>query len=240
MSYAQMKAFHAVVEEGSVMGAAARLSLTQPVVSQHVKKLETESGKQLPRRLGHRFELTDDGRALYSIVERFRRSEPAVRIELVMGNAASTRVDLIELRTDVAVLAGAPGNDRVHRRVASRRSLVALLPLGHPLAVKKRQSLKQLAQQPLVFREQASSTQDKVLRGFADRGIEAAPEFVLGSREAVGRGLGVGFAYGGELGAVRDVAAVPVDGFKDANVDEVICVREQPANPLVSRLLDCV
>ena len=54
------------------------------------------------------------------IVERFRRSEPAVRIDLVMGNAASTWADLIELRTDVAVLAGAPGNDRVYRRVASQ------------------------------------------------------------------------------------------------------------------------
>ncbi len=159
MSYAQMKAFHAVVEEGSVTGAAARLSLTQPAVSQHLKKLETESGKQLLRRLGHRFELTDGGRALYSIVERmvraerdaaailrpgpggsrgsltigadgpptaldiverFRRSEPPLRIDLVMGNAASTWADLIELRTDVAVLAGAPGNDRVYRRVASQ------------------------------------------------------------------------------------------------------------------------
>lgn len=283
MSYAQMKAFHAVVEEGSVQGAAARLRLTQPAISQHLRKLEQDSGKALLRRSGHRFKPTDEGDILYAIVdrmvraerdaeailrpgagasrgtirigadgphtalllvERFRAREPSVRVELQMGNAEETWRDLLDLRTDVAVLAGAPESDRVQRLAARRQSLVALFPAAHPLAEHRKVTLEHLVDEPLIFREQGSSTQARLLRGIEERGIDVAPALVLGSREAVvlavSRGMGIGFAYDGELGPASGIAAVPVEGFTDANTDEVVCVREQRDNPLVATFLDNV
>ena len=282
MSFAQMKAFHAVVEEGSVQGAAAKLRLTQPAISQHLKNLETESGKVFFRRLGHRFELTDAGEALYALVERmvraerdvadmlrpgergglgtlrigadgphtalllverFRERAPEVRTELQMGNAAATWRDLLDLKTDVAVLAGAPESDRVLRRPARRRSLVALFAAGHALARRRKVALEQLALEPLIFREQGSSTREKLLAGLAERRIEVEPALVLGSREAVvlavSRGMGVGFAYDGEVAGDAGVAQVPIDGFSNVNLDEVVCIREQGANRLVTRFLEC-
>ena len=44
MTYAQLKAFHAVAQQGGFSKAAIGLSLTQPAISDHVRKLEEAHG----------------------------------------------------------------------------------------------------------------------------------------------------------------------------------------------------
>ncbi|MDJ0356180.1 LysR substrate-binding domain-containing protein [Paenarthrobacter sp. PH39-S1] len=61
---AQLRSFLAVAETGSFTRAAERLHLSQPTVSQHVKKLETESGRQLVARDTREVRLTDNGDAM--------------------------------------------------------------------------------------------------------------------------------------------------------------------------------
>lgn len=70
MRYAQLKAFHAVALDGSFSRAAARLNLTQPAISDHVKKLEETHGVQLFQRGPRAITLTDMGRKLFAITER--------------------------------------------------------------------------------------------------------------------------------------------------------------------------
>lgn len=70
MRHAQLKAFHAVAVHGSFSRAAERLSLTQPAVSDHVKKLEATYGVQLFTRSAQGVNLTNMGRKLFAIAER--------------------------------------------------------------------------------------------------------------------------------------------------------------------------
>lgn len=70
MRYAQLKAFHAVALDGSFSRAAARLHLTQPAISDHVKKLEETHGVQLFQRGARSITLTEMGRKLFAITER--------------------------------------------------------------------------------------------------------------------------------------------------------------------------
>ena len=42
MQYAQLRAFHAVAEYGGFSKAAQALSLTQPAISDHVRRLEQD------------------------------------------------------------------------------------------------------------------------------------------------------------------------------------------------------
>jgi len=70
MRHAQLKAFHAVARHGGFSRAADRLALTQPAVSDHVRKLEEAYGVQLFHRSTRGVELTDLGRKLYAIAER--------------------------------------------------------------------------------------------------------------------------------------------------------------------------
>jgi DNA-binding transcriptional LysR family regulator len=74
--------FAAVVEAGSLTGAAKRLGLTKTVVSSHLKKLEEELGVTLIGRTTRRMRLTDIGRELHE-----RTQGPLV--ELMAGAAAA-------------------------------------------------------------------------------------------------------------------------------------------------------
>lgn len=74
-------AFASVAREGSVSRAAEILNLTQPAVSQQIKRLGQDTGTALFRRTGNGLELTDDGAALLekaqtvlTAMEEFHRS----------------------------------------------------------------------------------------------------------------------------------------------------------------------
>lgn len=70
MRHAQLKAFHAVAVHGGFSRAAERLGLTQPAVSDHVRKLEETYGVQLFNRSAQGVNLTEMGRKLFAVAER--------------------------------------------------------------------------------------------------------------------------------------------------------------------------
>ena len=75
MRHAQLKAFHAVAVHGGFSRAAEALGLTQPAVSDHVRKLEESYGVQLFTRAPAGVSLTDMGRKLFAIAERLFEAE---------------------------------------------------------------------------------------------------------------------------------------------------------------------
>jgi DNA-binding transcriptional LysR family regulator len=64
MNFAQLKAFQAVANNGSITRAAQLLHVSQPAVSKHLKKLEGEYGVKLFERNAGAAELTDAGSSL--------------------------------------------------------------------------------------------------------------------------------------------------------------------------------
>lgn len=75
MRHAQLKAFHAVAAHGGFSRAAERLALTQPAISDHVRKLEEAYGVQLFNRAPRGVTLTEMGRKLFAIAERLFEAE---------------------------------------------------------------------------------------------------------------------------------------------------------------------
>lgn len=65
MEIRQLRYFVAVVEEGTVTGAARRLNMTQPPLTAQLHNLENELGCQLFAHEGRRLHLTEAGRVLY-------------------------------------------------------------------------------------------------------------------------------------------------------------------------------
>ncbi|WP_106478256.1 LysR family transcriptional regulator [Phytohalomonas tamaricis] len=64
------RTFITLVETGSFTHTARKLDMTQPGVSQHIRKLEQYLGKTLLRRHGRRFTLTEAGRRAYDYAIR--------------------------------------------------------------------------------------------------------------------------------------------------------------------------
>lgn len=73
VSLDRYRIFHAVAVAGSVTGAAEQLYLSQPAVSQAIKKLERETGVRLFWRTARGMQLTPEGQVLFShLGEAFR------------------------------------------------------------------------------------------------------------------------------------------------------------------------
>ncbi len=70
MDIKQLKYFLTVAEERQITGAAKRLHMAQPPLSQQLKSLETELGMKLVERDRHGIRLTDEGRLLHNRAEQ--------------------------------------------------------------------------------------------------------------------------------------------------------------------------
>jgi aminoethylphosphonate catabolism LysR family transcriptional regulator len=75
MQYAQLRAFHAVVEYSGFSKAANALGLTQPSVSDHVRRLEQTYGVTLFVRNGRLVEPTELGRRLSLVTQQMLNCE---------------------------------------------------------------------------------------------------------------------------------------------------------------------
>jgi aminoethylphosphonate catabolism LysR family transcriptional regulator len=101
MRHAQIKAFLAVARSASFSRAAEHLGLTQPAVSDHVRKLEQQYGVELFRRAPEGASLTAIGRKLFAIAERQFEAEGQA-IEL-LSRARSLAEGQLTLGADAAI-----------------------------------------------------------------------------------------------------------------------------------------
>ncbi|MBB2200579.1 LysR substrate-binding domain-containing protein [Gluconacetobacter tumulisoli] len=87
MQYVQLRAFHAVAEHGGFSRAAEALGLTQPAISDQVRRLEQEFGVALFHRKGRMVEPTDLGRRLLSTTRQLFACEQNARTLLSSAGA---------------------------------------------------------------------------------------------------------------------------------------------------------
>jgi DNA-binding transcriptional LysR family regulator len=106
MNLQQLRIFCRVVEEGSFRGAAERLYLSQPAISQQIAALERNYSVRLFDRQGRSFSLTPEGRALFALAvevlekadaipQRFREMRTLQQGSLSFGVAAFSASTLL-------------------------------------------------------------------------------------------------------------------------------------------------
>lgn len=98
MSFAQLRAFHAVASEGGFTRGAARLGVSQPAVTVQVKALEQAYGVELFHRGGQKVALTDFGRLVWRHSRRlFAQLDD---LEELLAAAGSLQIGKVELGAD--------------------------------------------------------------------------------------------------------------------------------------------
>ena len=101
MRYAQIKAFHHVALRGGFSRAAEALRLTQPALSEQVRKLEAEYDVVLFNRRKKQVTLTEAGRQLLEVTRRFFEAES--QIEDVLGQARASAGGRLRIVADSPV-----------------------------------------------------------------------------------------------------------------------------------------
>ncbi|MDE2446007.1 MAG: LysR family transcriptional regulator [Alphaproteobacteria bacterium] len=101
MTSAQLKAFYAVARFGSFTIAAARMGLSQPAVSDHIKKLEEAYGVALFTRVAKGAKLTELGTKLFAIAER--QAETELEAITLLSQARKLEEGALTIGADAAV-----------------------------------------------------------------------------------------------------------------------------------------
>ena len=174
---------------------------------------------------GGHLELTVVSTAKYfapQILSAFSKAQSGVTVKLSVNNREQVIQQLLENRVDLAIMGRPPrGLDAVASAFA-RHPHGIIAPPDHPMAKKKRISLKVLAGENFLIREPGSGTRTSMERVFAERGVKPASSMELASNETIKQGVmaGLGLSYlslhtvGLELAAGKlvrlDVVGTPV------------------------------
>lgn len=282
MRYVQLRAFHFVAICGGFSRAAEELFLTQPAISDQVRKLEEEydillfnrhkkqvtltpTGEKLleiTRRLfdneaqarellsesratrsGHLHIVADSAQHVLKILAAFRSKYPGVSVTISSGNTESVIESLFSYSADIGVLGDLPTTRDFETISLNATPISAFVAADDPLAGRATLGFADLADLPLVMREDGSKTRKKFEEAAAANGFFFTPAIIAEGREAVreivASGAGVGFVSVAEFGADPRLVRIPLAEEDQMIMEEtLICLRERRGGKLVSAFLD--
>jgi len=172
----------------------------------------------------------------------FHRRYPGVRLSLSIGNSDEVLHQLLDHRSDVAIIADLPEDPRMFARPLRRDHLIAFVERTHPWAERGAIGLAELAGQRVILREIGSTTRRAFEAALARAAIPFGDVLEIGSREgvreAVAAGLGVGIVSAFEFGHDERLCALAIDGMDIAMMEYVACLADRRDLRIVSAFLE--
>jgi aminoethylphosphonate catabolism LysR family transcriptional regulator len=219
----------------------ALMDVTRRLFSQEEEARELlDAARELRR--GHLRVGADAPIHVIALLAAFRQRYPGVHVSLAIGNSDEVLHGLLELRSDLAVLAEVPDDPRFHAIPAVRHRLVAFVPKRHPWARRKGIRLADLDRQPMVLREPGSITRRTFEAAAAAAAVSPQVAMQIESREAVreavAAGLGVGVVSAAEFGHDARLRALPITDAVLENTEYLVCLRERRKLRLVRAVLE--
>ncbi len=164
---------------------------------------------------------------------------PDIDISLEVLNRDGVVQRLRENLDDLYIMSMPPGDIDLDDQVFLPNPLLLIAPLGHPLAGKKKLTLKQLGGQRVILREPGSGTRMAVDAHFRKARFAPPQKLELGSNEAIKQavagGLGIAVLSRHALHErleEDDVAVLDVDGFPLASQWHVVYPKGKQLSPI--------
>ena len=178
------------------------------------------------------------------MLARFNRRFPGIKVSVRVGNSEDVLSSLVDYQTDVAVLAQFTEDRRFHWVPYSRHPIVVFVHEGHRFAARKRISIADLEGEPMILREEGSTTRKAFDDALKQAGVSPRVVMEIGSREAIREAviMGVGIGVVSEIEfipdpALRTVAVSDAQMFTHAHV---VCLEERREARLVKAFLEIV
>ena len=134
-----------------------------------------------------------------ALIGAFQQRFPNIQVQVHYAVFSDIIDAVLERRVDVGILPNLPKDGRFHSQVCLSQDVVALVPLGHPLAASKQINVAELMGERLIFQKKGSVTQKMVDAAFKKAELTPRASLVLETGgevyEAVSNGLGVGFMW---------------------------------------------
>ncbi|HUZ63764.1 MAG TPA: LysR substrate-binding domain-containing protein [Acetobacteraceae bacterium] len=171
----------------------------------------------------------------------FKESYPEIEVTVSIGNSQQMRDELLEYRTDVAVLAHTQDDPRFFFLPYSRHPVVAMVNRDHPWSKRRSVHIEEFDGQRVVLREVGSTTRLAFEHALAAANIKPRVAMEIGSREAcrhaVIRGIGVGIVSEVEFVPHKLINPLPISNAEIFTYAHVACLAERRESRLVSAFI---
>ncbi|MBT3888387.1 MAG: LysR family transcriptional regulator [Nitrosomonadaceae bacterium] len=125
----------------------------------------------------------------------FCQQYPEIEVSLEVSNRKHILDRLANNMDDLYILDLPPKSEEIIVQSFLQNPLVVLASVNHPLAKKKKITLKRIAEEPFIFRENGSGTRIETESFFTKQNLKLKTKMTLGSNEAIKQamlgGLGV-------------------------------------------------
>lgn len=179
------------------------------------------------------------------ILDSFRNVNPDIAIRLDSGNSDNMVKTLISMDNDVVIVANQKASRKLYSFPLIKEDLVLITANSHPLSRMKSVSLNEIAEYPLVIREEGSSTRNTVLSALDSLNIKPVDlidmkntEFI---KEWISRGTGVSILIRRAVlkNDRKHLKVVPIKEGLSLEVS-VLCLKARRYDKPISRFFDHV
>jgi len=174
----------------------------------------------------------------------FNARYPGLYVSVTVGNSRQTVADLLDYRTDIAVLAHVDPDPRLVAIPYSRHRVVVMCPFAHAFARRRGLRIRDMHGQRLIVREAGSTTRRAFDQAMRDAGVEAHVVMEIGSREsireAVAKGIGLGVVSEAEYVPDPRLRALPVSDAEIFTYAHVVHLGERQNARMVRAFLGVV
>ncbi|CAN5527497.1 LysR substrate-binding domain-containing protein [soil metagenome] len=171
----------------------------------------------------------------------FNARHPGLYVSVTVGNSRQTLADLLDYRTDVAVLAHVDPDPRLVAIPYRRHRVVAFCPADHAYARRRSIRLRDLEGQPMIVREAGSTTRRAFEQALDRANVRPRIVMEIGSREsireAVAKGIGLGVVSEAEFIPDPRIRALPVTDAEIYTYAHVVSLKERQNARLVRAFL---
>lgn len=182
----------------------------------------------------------DGPQIVMGLFAKFLARHPRVRLSVSTGNTQVVRQKLLDRHVDVAVLPLIADHPRVHAVILWHHRGVLITSRNHRFADRKTVRLEELENEPMIGREDGSTTQALINAAMGRIGITPRIVLELGSREAlieaVASGLGCGIVWELEALASTRVRAIPISGDILTTTDYIACLKSERERSVVKAI----
>ena len=165
------------------------------------------------------------------LLATFNRRYPGIRLSMSFGNSERVLQDLIDRRSDIAVLPELRPDPRLHAVPFRRDRLIVFVERGHPWASRRSVRLGELDGQRMVLREVGSVTRALFEAAMAQASVKPGDILETGSREAVreavAAGLGIGVVFASEFGNDARLHALRLRDVEIEATEYAACLTER-------------
>lgn len=174
----------------------------------------------------------------------FNQRYPGITLSMSIGNSSEVQRDLLDYKSDIAVLAHIDPDARLIAMPYRRHPVLVFMPANHKLARRKSVRLVELATEPFVARELGSTTRRAFEAAAKAKGIALRTIIEIGSREAIREAVihGIGIGYVSEAEFIPDarLQAVRIADAEIFTAAHVVVLRERQHSRIIKAFLDVV